>query len=74
MSQLVFSIHQNAEGVGSKASKGMDLPARGQAGKEQASFLHALYIGCQQKVWPTSKVDLPTSKDLLPLPVSEDLD
>jgi hypothetical protein len=65
MSTLVSSICQNPEEVSFNASKGTGLPVRLRARRqrEQASFINILYIGCQQKVWPRLKVDLPTSND-----------
>ena len=48
MSQVVFCICRNTEG-GADASEGRDLLVREHAGREQASFFHSLYIGCQQK-------------------------
>jgi hypothetical protein len=55
MSQLVFSLHQNPKDVGSEASEGLDWLA---GKREQASSVHILYIGCQKKAWPRSKLDL----------------
>jgi hypothetical protein len=65
MSHLVFSTHQNPKGVGFNASDKIDLPEEGEGQREQSSFFYALYIGCQQMVWPRLKVDIPTSKDLV---------
>jgi hypothetical protein len=64
MSQLVFSIYKNPKEVSSDASEGMDLPAKIRASRQKAnaSFFHALYLGCQQKMWPRLKMDLPASK------------
>jgi hypothetical protein len=56
------STCQDPKEVGSKASEGMDLLARASRQREQAFFFHVLYIGCEQKVWPGLKVDLPTAK------------
>ena len=39
MSQLVFSLHQNPEEVGSNASEGMDLLGRLRASRQGESFL-----------------------------------
>lgn len=36
-----------------------------QVGIERALFCHVLYIGFHQKMWPGSKVDHPTSNDLI---------
>ena len=62
MSQLVFSLHQNPKDVGSEASEGLDWLA---GKREQASSVHILYIGCQKKAWPRSKLDLQI--DLFPI-------
>lgn len=47
-------IDQNPKEVGPDAREGMDSPARLRASRqrEQASFLHVIYISCQQRVGP----------------------
>jgi hypothetical protein len=66
MSQLLFSVCQNNEDVGSNASEGMDLPVRRIANRqiEQASSYCVHSLSYQQKVWLRLKVDHPGSKDL----------
>jgi hypothetical protein len=47
--QLVFSMSQSLEKVGSIASEGIDLPviARASKQRQQAYFFHVSYIGCR---------------------------
>lgn len=66
MSQQVFSILQNPNGVDFNATEGMALTERMGAGrqKEKLPFFHVHYICFQFKGWVKLKEDLPTSKDL----------
>ena len=60
MSQLVLSIHQNPEEVGS-----ITREARVRAGRQRPdTSLFVLCISCHEKVWFRFKVELPTSKHL----------
>jgi hypothetical protein len=65
MSHFAFHTLWEPVEVGCNISEGIDLVARvgGSTQRIQTSFFHVIYIGCQQKVWPRLKVDLPTSKD-----------
>ena len=77
MSQLVFSICQNPEEVGSNASEEMELPAKARASRQNASFLfpyllHRLQTEGVVQIKGEShlkrsrlKVGLPTSNDLI---------
>jgi hypothetical protein len=42
----------------------MELPGREKVSRQRASFFHGFYLGSQQRVWHTLKIDLPISKDL----------
>ena len=61
MSQLVFSIHQNLEEIGSNASEWTDLSVTGSERasrqRDQVSFfLLCPWYRCYQQVWPRLEV------------------
>jgi hypothetical protein len=64
MSQMVFSVWWDPEGIGCNGSEGMNLLARASRQRVRASFFHIIYIGYLQEIWPRLKVVLPTSNDL----------
>jgi hypothetical protein len=59
MSQLVVTICQNPEEVGSTTNKGMEFLAKVRASMQRTStpFSHVLYISCCQKMCPKFNVD-----------------
>lgn len=64
MSHQVLSILWVPEEIGSNVSEEKNLLTRIDTAGREPSFLHALYIGFQQKVRVVLEVGLPMTKDL----------